>query len=599
MYVYIFCTFLAYYLLMTINRYVNNQINRTIKYENRNHLTTSSASQSTSDNVSKDVSKNVVKRSEQCNKLPKESDKEREAKIQKSLSMVTDEVTEKVQSIEHCTKKTKDRLVCKPVYVPDCKKNKERSKSHSKSQSKSNTKLDSTPHQKSHSKLDVKAQPDTHTKSHSQNHKSRHSKTEHKDVHKNEHSDVVCKYDKVKNYEKKYYEYEQCECDDTESHESDKKYSVHLNNAKRNKIVIKKVYNHYHQYECKKDKHDNNVPIIVLPVINPIPAPDPEPMPEPIPRPTPRPTPGPTPDPKPCNDCESNDSPICTTQYSNIYQITDCTAPTFIRFKCDTKISYTLVGGGGAGGIGFCVKTLFFNGGGGGAGDTKQGIIDVKKCDVWKITIGRGGESKFCLHGQKSMIECFTDGIKTCTITVNGGQNGSPCIQQVYALTQGLSWDPAAMIDIMKNCGRETSDSDPCAINIQNIDLSSPDNLNQLVLGGQPLPSDLICCNSTKAGESGSVVTISSKRGTPGNGGFTPNTGAHGTRGSIDNITGAVGSHGSGGGGGMCCDFDPSSSCYSGNGGSGYLIIQCIPGVDANSSNTSIACLMDVSKNSF
>lgn len=568
MYTYIFCTFSAYYLLIMIDRYVNNKINKFIHNDNKY----CSTSQIITDKLSQQTipEKEYCKKSRSTNKQ-KETDKEKEAKIQKSLSMIVDDEQEN----KTWRSKSKDKINNKKMTVRDRSKSRSKSKKNSHDEHKQKCTNKHIEPDLSQKKISKPVLVLKHSKTNTKSDTKSHSKP-HKIVKDEPH--------KVQVHKKKSYEYEQCDNSDNSDDYNNREYSIHLNNAKKNKITIKKIYNYY----CApNDQNKNNKPQKSDPHIDP------------SPNPCPRPEPNPDPKTEDCG-CDTNKLPICDIQHSNIYQITDCHAPTYIRFKEATKISYTLVGGGGAGGIGFCVKTLFFNGGGGCAADTKQGIIDVKKCDIWKITIGKGGCSKVCLNGQQSMIECFTNGIKTQCITVNGGHNGYPCIQQVYALTQGQSWDHNALANIMGNIStngtNNTNSYDLSVVDIKNVDFSSPDNLNQLVLGGKSNPCDLVCSH-TQNGENGSVVTISCKRGTPGNGGFTQNTSACGTKGNVDNIMGTSGSHGSGGGGGLCWDFDPSVSHYSSDGGSGYLIIQCIPGIDTK--NTNITCLMDVSKNSF
>lgn len=578
MYTYIFCTLFAYYLLIMINDYVNGQINKFIKNDSHCKIITEQDPKVlfSTQNLEDDEYKNNTQ---------EENDKDKEARIQKSLSLITigpekqkdkskskSKEIDQIQEHKHieCKRekrraKIKKKQKCKPVLVLSKEKEKTKSKSKSRSKSKHNDyqdKLKDITETKTDLTIDAKHHNDKKCE------KEKPSK----------YSEHTCHEAKQNDFDFDDSECINCDpCDGLydEAHngshnelndEKDKGYHIHLNHAKKNKIVIKKIYNYYNYHNHNQSgseatsEHDHN----------------------------------PIPDPCPCDPCDGvnvSKPAFCDVQYSNVFQITDLT-PTYIRFKIDTKVSYTLVGGGGAGGIGFCVKTLFFNGGGGCAGDTKQGIVDVKKCDVWKITVGKGGCSRNFSHGKETMIECFSNGVLTYKFCANGGQNGSPCIQQVYALTH----DPKS--SVIAGDGY-----DPAVIGIKvptdmlNIDLTNPNTLNQLVLGGQNLPTDLLSCVKTKPGENGSVVTISSCKGTPGNGGFTPHTAGPGSHGSVNNIFGHTGSHGSGGGGGMCWDFDPAAQCYSGSGGSGYVVIQCIP--DIGTKNTNVSCVMDVSKNSF
>ncbi len=700
-----------------INGYFNNKINKFIKINNKHN---------SSNNTSEQTN---IEENAQLYDTKKRADKEKEAKIQKSLSMIDTEpekIKEKHKSDKnHCMKKNevgcmKDKIKqehpdkskaqeqeCKPVLVlvsdskehhkSHCKSDsKEHHKSHCKSDSKehhkSHCKSDSKEHHKSHCKSDSKerskdkstmpskSDSEPHIKVSSKSDSKPHIKVSSKSDSKphikvssksdskphikvssksdskphikissksdskphikissksdskphikvssksdsKPHIKVSSKSDsRVKgeqipipvhkhNAKKNYHEYEQSECENYVSSDchvrhnnKDDKYSICLNNAKKNKIVIKKIYNYYcsdHRESKKNIPSNDQNKVIVIPVHIPCPPcpeprtnPCPYPYPYPCPYPCPCPCPCPCPEPKQC-DCKTD---ICEVQYSNTYQITDYRTSTYIRFKEDTKVSFTMVGGGGAGGIGFCVKTLFFNGGGGAAGDTKKGVVDVKKNDVWKVTVGKGGSAKTVTQGQQSMIEFFTGQTKTQTITVNGGQNGYPYIQQVYAIIQGKTTCDQAMInEIIARLGPNI-DPRNLLIDCKIIDITTPEGLNQLVLGGQPCSSNLDN-TPTKCGQNGSVVTLCGKKGTPGDGGFTQHTGGGGKKGDVDNITGGSGSNGSGGGGGMCCDFDISQEQYSGDGGPGYVIIQFIPGIDAK--NTNLECLMDVSKNSF
>ena len=86
MYTYIFCTFFAYYLLGMFNKYIDNQINKFIRNDNKWYTTYKINTNNISDHI------NLKK--EQCKKpCFQDAEKKKESKIQQSLSMITDDVS--------------------------------------------------------------------------------------------------------------------------------------------------------------------------------------------------------------------------------------------------------------------------------------------------------------------------------------------------------------------------------------------------------------------------------------------------------------------------------------------------------------------------
>jgi len=218
-----------------------------------------------------------------------------------------------------------------------------------------------------------------------------------------------------------------------------------------------------------------------------------------------------------------------------------------IRFKEPARINYTIVGGGGAGGMGICFQYMYIYGGGGAAGDGRSGIMDVEKGEVWQIGIGKGGSSKNSLNGGNTLITSYKGTEVKWSILVNGGMNGSPSFDMVKTI---MNFD-------------------------QNVDkLVDTFEMNKIVKGGCEREGDIIK-STTKNGQDGGVGLISIPA-SAGKGGFTEVTGQPGTGGNIQNIYGTDGSHGSGGGGAMCNDHKPTDLKFSGNGGDGYVIISVV-----------------------
>jgi hypothetical protein len=249
----------------------------------------------------------------------------------------------------------------------------------------------------------------------------------------------------------------------------------------------------------------------------------------------------------------SNASNDKFTQKSPSFLISDIGYTMYIRFKQNLTISYTIVGGGGAGGIGFAIKHYYIYGGGGAAGDGVTGIRNVCENEIWKIIIGKGGDSKCGTNGKPTILE--NNGSKYCDklkISVNGGKNGSPSSDVIHIVTS-------------------MGDEELC-------EYFESYNANKLVCGGENSLDDILN-EQTKSGNSGGVGTIS-VTSSPGDGGYTSLTGFHGKSGCTNNLIGCDGKFGSGGGGSSSVNFSSDSTKYSANGGNGYLLINIIGAFD-------------------
>ncbi len=113
-----------------------------------------------------------------------------------------------------------------------------------------------------------------------------------------------------------------------------------------------------------------------------------------------------------------NPTNICFTDTNKIHQ--------YIIPEKINLIFVTIVGGGGAGGIGYCSNQYFYSGGGGGAGACIiKKPIKVEPNLILYIKVGEGGNSKDRKHGESSYIRfCFKSNDNR--IKAKGGKNGYP-----------------------------------------------------------------------------------------------------------------------------------------------------------------------------
>lgn len=100
------------------------------------------------------------------------------------------------------------------------------------------------------------------------------------------------------------------------------------------------------------------------------------------------------------------------------------------QFKIDKDINLaflTMVGGGGAGGIGFVKGMYYYSAGGGGAGACYiKKPIEVQKGAIINIKVGKGGCITNNTNGEDSYVEIIHINGKKEVIIANGGKNGFP-----------------------------------------------------------------------------------------------------------------------------------------------------------------------------
>lgn len=222
----------------------------------------------------------------------------------------------------------------------------------------------------------------------------------------------------------------------------------------------------------------------------------------------------------------------CSYGYSKIYTEIDKLHRVGIM-KNISKLFITLVGAGGAGGLGYISNNYYYSGGGGGSGAYARRIpIDVVPGHIVHINIGKGGDLSKNLDGEESYIEIVNNGGHVMKkISVNGGKNGHPRSQDDTSIEGG---DPGVNIGaIYRNGDKGNSGS---------ITLPSQSN----VFGGNGADSGFA------------------------NGGLG---GGHLIDNNIEFI-GMDGSFGSGGGGSAPRTNIDLTQKLSGNGGDGYIMIE-------------------------
>ena len=110
----------------------------------------------------------------------------------------------------------------------------------------------------------------------------------------------------------------------------------------------------------------------------------------------------------------------------------------FVIDKDICIIFITAVAGGGAGGVG-CIDGLKnISGGGGGSGASiikKPVVVDIGA--TISITIGKGGSSNTCEHGQNTTIKIMTCKGQKEVICLDGGKNGHPYAVDDIKFTEG------------------------------------------------------------------------------------------------------------------------------------------------------------------
>lgn len=259
-------------------------------------------------------------------------------------------------------------------------------------------------------------------------------------------------------------------------------------------------------------------------------------------------------------DCNCSDD--CDGVTNNLI-VTDPCAPTVLKFNHTCKVHITMVGGGGAGGIGTTIDHCFIYGSGGAAGEGLTKILDVQECEKWTIVVGKGGSAIDSINGGKTYIKSTLPGknegdddIENWIMMVGGGKNGSPQMEQVLA--------------IMDNSNDIT-----CA------DL----DMGEIIKGGIMVVLNCGPPDTCGDGEDGGVG-LPSQTAATGKGGCTKYTSPGGAGGTIKNIAGKNGANGSGGGGSLPHVMDSSPLQASGNGGDGYVMLSFI--------NCKVECVEDM-----
>ena len=240
------------------------------------------------------------------------------------------------------------------------------------------------------------------------------------------------------------------------------------------------------------------------------------------------------------NCCNPKTDTCCKCENGKIVY-TDITKTHIFVIDFDiTCIFITMVGGGGAGGVG-CVKGMYYySGGGGGSGGALiRRPIQVTKGTIINITVGKGSDIRFDNFGGNTTVELvYPNGDKE-TIVVYGGENGKPVCDDTENppnVTGGKGGEGIS-------CNLKGCDGDDGTIS---------------------LPSYI----SANGGNGGSSIFF--KGGNGGSSYFT----IGGKGGDIDNLLGSNGYLGSGGGGSCPKSIIDITTRISGLGGDGIVIIE-------------------------
>lgn len=211
-----------------------------------------------------------------------------------------------------------------------------------------------------------------------------------------------------------------------------------------------------------------------------------------------------------------------------------------IKFLKSAIVKVIMVGGGGAGGIGFDRFGYYICGSGGDAGCYQTFVCKPCAGNVWKIVIGKGGIAKPAIEPTSTYLTIDDKS----EYAASAGANGLPTISQVKQCMSATSIDEVDFAGLLKRR--------------LNVDVANGIN----------------CCGSTGNGQPGSISGPSAKC-QPGCGGFHLYTGLYGRAADKCNLVGYNGSYGSGGGGSYCRDLNGEEQ-LSGNGGNGYILIKVL-----------------------
>jgi len=223
----------------------------------------------------------------------------------------------------------------------------------------------------------------------------------------------------------------------------------------------------------------------------------------------------------------------------------------------DIKIIFlSIVGGGGAGGIGYCANQYFYSGSGGGAGACilKKPIL-LGHCRIINIYVGCGGNSVKGYDGEKSWIEYMNDQGCLEKIIVDGGENGNPKWNNFDGTVSGGRGGQNCYPYLSGGCGDDGK-------------LILPNHHGFKGIEGQCGEISFPSGPTTNTGCGGN--SILSNGGHGGTNYFS--NGGH--CGNNINPIGENGSWGSGGGG-SCPTYKHKQECQlSGNGGHGFIMIE-------------------------
>jgi hypothetical protein len=207
--------------------------------------------------------------------------------------------------------------------------------------------------------------------------------------------------------------------------------------------------------------------------------------------------------------------------------------------KNDIKFIYlTMVGGGGAGGIGFIQNMYYYSGGGGGSGAC---VINKPICveigTIIKIKVGKGSDARFDLCGENTYVEILYPNLTKITVCASGGRNGRPSSIEDPNVDGGCGGK--SYLCMLKGCrGKD---------------------------GTISLPS----YTSANGGDGGSSIFY---KGGDGGCSYFSDGGLGGT---VTNLLGENGKFGSGGGGSCPKSNIDRTNRISGLGGDGVVIIEC------------------------
>jgi hypothetical protein len=235
-----------------------------------------------------------------------------------------------------------------------------------------------------------------------------------------------------------------------------------------------------------------------------------------------------------------------------------------VTFLKRMNIQVTLIGGGGAGGVGFSMSTYYICGSGGASGCCKVKMVEVEKCEKWLLTIGKGGDSLIETHGTDTVIEsrikneCSTNYNDKFKLVGKGGMNGKPYLS-----------------DVMETLNLYNDTNDYSTIDFASLLKGGCVKIEDVKTDCQPcIDNDMNC----KPGEDGGLG-LPSQTARTGCGGATHFTGLSGKGGDRYNRYGSNGSNGSGGGGSMpsvtknIMDLTECTHRISGVGGNGYVML--------------------------